>query len=210
MTSARKMTPIVFWASCRPWPRASAAAETVCIIRNPRITLCGLRRRKIHMIDSITRNAAQKPNSGERTIGMRTFSTILAQSTAAPPPIAAPTRPPMRACEEDDGRPNHQVMRFQVIAPSRPAITMTSPWLSLRWVDHVLDGVGDLLAEQGADEVHDRGQGQRDPGRQRPGGDRRRDGVGGVVEAVGVVEGERDDDDGDHDRQGEGHAVSSP
>ena len=57
VTSARKITPIVFWASCRPWPSAIAAAETVCASRKPRLTLCGLRRRKIHMIASISANA---------------------------------------------------------------------------------------------------------------------------------------------------------
>src|SRR5690606_3441880 len=31
---------------------------------------------------------------------------------------AAPIRPPISACDDDDGRPNHQVMRFQVMPPS--------------------------------------------------------------------------------------------
>src|SRR5690554_2136977 len=30
---------------------------------------------------------------------------------------AAPIRPPMSACEDDDGSPNHQVIRFQVMPP---------------------------------------------------------------------------------------------
>src|SRR5512146_2060050 len=34
---------------------------------------------------------------------------------------AAPTRPPISACDEDEGRPSHQVIRFQVIAPSNAA-----------------------------------------------------------------------------------------
>ena len=37
---------------------------------------------------------------------------------------AAPTSPPIRACEDDDGSPNHQVARFQAIAPIRPANTI--------------------------------------------------------------------------------------
>ena len=41
----------------------------------------------------------------------------------------------------------------------------------------------------------DRGHGQRDPRGQRPGRDRGRDGVGRVVEAVGVVEAQRQGDD---------------
>ena len=43
---------------------------------------------------------------------------------------AAPTRPPISACEDDDGRPKYQVVRFQVIAPTRPANTTTSPCVS--------------------------------------------------------------------------------
>jgi hypothetical protein len=41
----------------------------------------------------------------------------------APLPAAAkvaPMTPPMRACDEDDGSPNHHVARFQAIAPMRP------------------------------------------------------------------------------------------
>jgi hypothetical protein len=34
-TSARKITPIVFCASCRPWPRAIAAADSVWAYRKP-------------------------------------------------------------------------------------------------------------------------------------------------------------------------------
>ena len=69
------------------------------------------------------------PNSGEAIIGMTTFSTMVAQWTRAPPASAAPTRPPIRAWEDDEGRPKYQVIRFQMIAPSRPAMTITRPWL---------------------------------------------------------------------------------
>ena len=120
MVSARKITPIVFWASWRPWPSARAAAETVWAIRKPRKTFCGFRLRKIHMIASITRNAAMKPKIGDSTIGIRTLSTIVVQCTTAPATSAAPTRPPMRAWEDDEGRPKYQVIRFHVIAPSEP------------------------------------------------------------------------------------------
>src|SRR5690606_32747490 len=65
--------------------------------------------------------------------------------------------------------------------------------------DDLADGLGDLDAEQRADEVHDRRHQQRRPRRQRPGGHRRRDGVGGVVEPVGVVEDQGDDHDHDED-----------
>src|SRR5581483_5089970 len=38
--------------------------------------------------------------------------------------IAAPTRPPMSAWEEDDGSPRHHVIRFQTIAPISAASTV--------------------------------------------------------------------------------------
>ena len=34
--------------------------------------------------------------------------------------------PPISACEDDDGRPNHHVVRFQAIAPINPAKTVSS------------------------------------------------------------------------------------
>jgi hypothetical protein len=40
---------------------------------------------------------------------------------------AAPTSPPIRACEDDDGMPKYQVMRFHVIAPMRAENTRTRP-----------------------------------------------------------------------------------
>ena len=126
-TSARKITPIVFWASWSPCPSASAEAETVCISRNPRSTLCGERRRKIHMIASIRRNAAVKPTRGEATIGMTTLSTIVLQCTSAPAVSAAPTRPPINACDDEEGRPKYQVIKFHTIAPTSPASTITKP-----------------------------------------------------------------------------------
>ncbi len=85
--------------------------------RKPRLTLCGLPRRKIHMIDSITRKASAKPTSGESTIGITTLSTIVFQCTTARRRERGATRPPISACEDDDGRPKYQVMRFQLIAP---------------------------------------------------------------------------------------------
>src|SRR5262245_65867140 len=36
---------------------------------------------------------------------------------------AAPTRPPISACDDDDGRPKYHVARFQAIAPISPAKT---------------------------------------------------------------------------------------
>ena len=121
------MTPIVFWASWSPCPSAIAAAETVWAILKPRLTRPGLRRRKIHMMAVISRNANTKPTSGESTIGMRTLSTIALQSTKLLEARAAPTSPPISACDDEDGSPKYQVVRFQVIAPRSAARMTTRP-----------------------------------------------------------------------------------
>lgn len=43
----------------------------------------------------------------------------------------APISPPNRACEELDGSPHSQVRMFQMMAPARPAIRISSrPWPS--------------------------------------------------------------------------------
>src|SRR5215213_918212 len=130
VSKARKITPIVFWASCKPWPSAIAAAERVCAPRKPRLVRDGFRRRNPHMIASITRNAKPKPTNGDSTIGMTTLSRITDQCTTLPEAMAAPTSPPMRACEDDEGSPKYQVIRFQAVAPSRPPMTMTMPWIA--------------------------------------------------------------------------------
>ena len=55
----------------------------------------------------------------------------------APAPAAtkaAPTTPPIRACDELDGSPKYQVARFQAIAPIRPAKTTVGvmmPWSTM-------------------------------------------------------------------------------
>src|SRR5690242_12012706 len=49
------------------------------------------------------------------------------QCTSVPPASAAPTRPPNSACEEDEGRPKYQVIRFQVMAPMSAARSRPIP-----------------------------------------------------------------------------------
>ena len=44
----------------------------------------------------------------------------------------APISPPTSAWEDEDGRPRHQVSRFQAIAPISPASTTTIAWLAAR------------------------------------------------------------------------------
>jgi len=69
-----------------------------------------------------------KPMMGEANIGMTTWLMMPHQYTTVPLMRPAPTMPPMRACEEDEGSPNHQVIRFQMQAPSRAARMMTRPF----------------------------------------------------------------------------------
>ena len=57
---------------------------------------------------------------------MTTLSRIPCHLTA-PAARAAPPSPPMRAWEEDEGSPFHQVSRFHPIAPTRAAPTSQSP-----------------------------------------------------------------------------------
>ena len=40
--------------------------------------------------------------------------------------MAAPANPPIRVCDEDDGIPDHQVSRFQIIAAIKPANTTSN------------------------------------------------------------------------------------
>ncbi len=58
---------------------------------------------------------------------MTTFSTTPDQMTVVPPASAAPTMPPKRACEEDEGRPKYQVTMFQTMAPISAAKRMPIP-----------------------------------------------------------------------------------
>lgn len=104
-----------------------AAALNVCASRKPRLTRPGLDRRKIHWIAVMTRNASANPTIGDTTIGMTTLSRMPVHLTVLADAMAAPTSPPISACDDDDGRPNHHVMRFQTIAPTSAASTTSSP-----------------------------------------------------------------------------------
>src|ERR671931_1418335 len=63
--------------------------------------------------------------TGATIAGISTFPSTPSPITASAPAAAkaAPTTPPISACEELDGSPKYQVMRFQAIAPIRPAKT---------------------------------------------------------------------------------------
>ena len=48
---------------------------------------------------------------------MTTLSTTPVHCTDCDAASAAPTSPPISACEDDEGSPKYQVIRFQAIAP---------------------------------------------------------------------------------------------
>src|SRR5215207_736331 len=64
------------------------------------------------------------PTKGARKINSTVFITG-AELTAPRPPwaMAAPAKPPIRVCEEEEGMPNHQVSKFQAMAAIRPEKT---------------------------------------------------------------------------------------
>src|SRR3954470_22472802 len=72
--------------------------------------------------------AATNASTGAIRPGMTTFSTSPEVFTALDPSAAnaAPTTPPISACEDDAGSPKYHVSRFQKIAPIRPAKTIGS------------------------------------------------------------------------------------
>src|SRR4051812_30659516 len=70
--------------------------------------------------------ATRKASTGAIRAGTMTLPSSPPPTMADAPSAAnaAPTTPPISACEELDGRPNHQVARFHMIAPIRPAKTI--------------------------------------------------------------------------------------
>src|SRR5688500_19015547 len=69
------------------------------------------------------------PTIGEATIGMTTFVRMPSQYTVALAASAAPPRPPMRACDDDEGKPYHQVSMFHPMAPTSAAPQTGRPTL---------------------------------------------------------------------------------
>ncbi len=67
-----------------------------------------------------------KASSGATSAGTTTLSTTPDPNTARLPSAtnAEPTTPPISACEEEDGSPQYQVVRFHAIAPTSPANTI--------------------------------------------------------------------------------------
>src|ERR1700760_2424318 len=99
-----------------------------CKIRKARSTANGVERTDAHDTIATSTSANKNPISGDSTIASNVFVSPL-QTAAESPAFAmpAPTRPPISACELEDGMPRAQVIRFHTMAPTSAAkITDTS------------------------------------------------------------------------------------
>src|SRR6516225_8218036 len=97
--------------------------------------------------------------AGAMSAGTTTFPISPSILTPPPPtaPSMAPIMPPMSACEELDGRPCAHVIRFQAMAPIRPA--KRDRLRDLVGVDDARgDRRRDFQRDQGAGEVGQRGE----------------------------------------------------
>ena len=149
------------------------------------------------------------PSVGERTIAM---SVLLRPAHWIPPRPAcatpAPMIPPTRAWLDDDGMPLSQVTTFQNIAPTSAPNTTAGVIRSLSirplpMVSATLCSCGQLKRQKVSREIEEGGKGDRADRADQPRADNRRDRIGGVVQAVEKVEGERDDDQADEERESE-------
>ncbi len=100
------MMPIVFCASLPPWPSEYAAADTSCSLRNRLSTFLGVDFTKIQATISMMIEPSTKPSSGATTMN----ATVLIRPPEISEPVpafatAAPTRPPISACDDDEGMP---------------------------------------------------------------------------------------------------------
>src|SRR2546422_2407737 len=96
--------------------------ETSCRRRNHLSTWEGTRRWTIQVATIMTMLPSANPISGEST--MKTAILRIPSATSPSTPSAgsvAPMRPPASACDEEEGRPHHQVRRFQRMAPTSAA-----------------------------------------------------------------------------------------
>ena len=105
---------------------------------------------------------------------------------------------PISVCELEEGRPNYQVPRFQMIAAISSANTMAKPALlptcriSSTGSSETMPKATAPLEDQHAEEVPHARPDHRECWRQRMRVDDGGDGIGGVVEAVDELEAERD------------------
>ena len=153
---------------------------------------------EIHRIADITANPPMSPTTGERSIGARTLSRMLCHFTVAParPPRARlRQRPPISACDDDDGIPATSE-HVPADRPDERAGIYGDPG-SYPWhLDDVrADGPRHPNPGEPIQQVHDRREHAARSGGQGPRRHRGRDGVRRVMEAVRVREAQRQDDD---------------
>src|SRR5919199_1852990 len=79
-------------------------------------------------MSSSSTKAPRKPSAGDASAGNTTLCVMSCHSTPRDPDwtSAAPISPPISACDELEGRPNHHVSRFQAMAPITAASTVCS------------------------------------------------------------------------------------
>src|SRR3954452_6430326 len=87
---------------------------------------------------------------GDKNMGRMTLSTSPLHLTVVDDPTAAPTSPPMSACVDDEGSPDHQVMRFQMMAPTNAEKTTRRPCVPLGVVMMPSPTVAATLVEMSA------------------------------------------------------------
>src|SRR3954454_22478 len=116
------MMPMVFCASLPPWPSEYSEAEANCRMRKARSTAKGVERTEAQETIATSTIASRKPTSGDSTMAITVLDNPL-QTTAERPALAtpAPNKPPINACDEDDGMPSAHVTRFQTMAPTSAA-----------------------------------------------------------------------------------------
>ena len=168
-SSASAITPIVFCASFAPCVNAIHVPEKSCPMRNVRLPTPGVSRWKSQKIASSSRNAAgerdrRRPERRDHAPCARGRASSRRSSPDCA--SAAPTRPPISACDDDDGRPSHHVIRFQMIAPITAASTVCSR-REVRVDDPLADGRRDRGRHERAGEVRDRRDQHRQPRRER-------------------------------------------
>src|SRR3972149_5276057 len=116
------MMPIVFCASLEPSLVEYAAAETSCSFLNSHDIVRASCFQRLQESTTDSSIPMVMPSSGETKmprIGLTQPLVIRAPNPALA--IAAPAKPPRSAWDDDDGRPNHHVIRFQAMAPMSAA-----------------------------------------------------------------------------------------
>ena len=126
-TSARKITPIVFWASFVPCASDMREAVPTCPHRKPRVFLSSETGEAIRYTNHVPTVETSAATRGDITAGITILESTPPHCTPENPRAASaePISPPNSACEELDGKPNSQVSTFQRIPPTSPVNTMS-------------------------------------------------------------------------------------